>query len=329
MGFGTFLKRLTGIQAYQDCQKSKEIVERAEENYRVAREETVKRKNALNKLILDLTQLRLKSVKDVIGTFILNLKDMQQVNKDKEYDFLESINIKNEALQRMEELHMSASNILKTTIASGTVGAIALTGIPVAVTSTVGALAAASTGTAIAELSGVAATNATLAWLGGGSLAAGGGGMAAGATVLAGISVGVTGLAAICMAGMIASAHYSKKLTAAKSWASEVGKTVAKMERGWAVMDGIGKRVDELKTLTAQIHDRAIKELKYLAPLVSDFETNVEYQIETFQRVGLLVKSAGDLATVPIIDSNGELAEGFQMDIGRIKKIFLSQATIH
>ena len=38
----------------------------------------------------------------------------------------------------------------------------------------VGAFGAASTGTAIAGLSGVAATNATLAWLGGGSLAAGG-----------------------------------------------------------------------------------------------------------------------------------------------------------
>ncbi|EPB9212345.1 hypothetical protein ACRT7K_000407 [Campylobacter jejuni] len=42
----------------------------------------------------------------------------------------------------------------------------------------VGLLASASTGTAIASLSGAAATNATLAWLGGGSLAAGGFGMA-------------------------------------------------------------------------------------------------------------------------------------------------------
>lgn len=38
----------------------------------------------------------------------------------------------------------------------------------------------ASTGTAISTLSGAAATNAALAWLGGGALAAGGGGMAAG-----------------------------------------------------------------------------------------------------------------------------------------------------
>lgn len=50
--------------------------------------------------------------------------------------------------------------------------------------------ATASTGTAISALSGAAATNATLAWLGGGSLAAGGGGMALGTAVLGGIVAG-------------------------------------------------------------------------------------------------------------------------------------------
>lgn len=48
-------------------------------------------------------------------------------------------------------------------------------------------LATASTGTAISTLSGVAATNATLAWLGGGSLAAGGFGIAGGTMVLGGL----------------------------------------------------------------------------------------------------------------------------------------------
>lgn len=49
------------------------------------------------------------------------------------------------------------------------------------------ALGSASTGTAIFGLSGVAATNATLAWFGGGALAAGGAGMAGGAAVLGGL----------------------------------------------------------------------------------------------------------------------------------------------
>lgn len=48
----------------------------------------------------------------------------------------------------------------------------------------------ASTGTAISTLSGAASTNAILAALGGGSLAAGGGGMALGAAVLGGATLG-------------------------------------------------------------------------------------------------------------------------------------------
>lgn len=49
------------------------------------------------------------------------------------------------------------------------------------------AVGSASTGAAITGLSGVAATNATLAWFGGGALAAGGAGMAGGAAVLSGL----------------------------------------------------------------------------------------------------------------------------------------------
>lgn len=60
-----------------------------------------------------------------------------------------------------------------------------------ATTAAVMVLGTASTGTAIVSLSGVAATNATLALLGGGSLAAGGGGMAAGATALSATTLGV------------------------------------------------------------------------------------------------------------------------------------------
>ena len=51
----------------------------------------------------------------------------------------------------------------------------------------VGALGSASTGAAISGLSGVAATNATLAWFGGGALAAGGAGVSGGMAVLGGI----------------------------------------------------------------------------------------------------------------------------------------------
>lgn len=52
----------------------------------------------------------------------------------------------------------------------------------------------AGTGVAISSLSGAAATNATLAWLGGGTIAAGGGGMVAGTALVAtGVGIAVIG----------------------------------------------------------------------------------------------------------------------------------------
>lgn len=72
--------------------------------------------------------------------------------------------------------------------ALGTAGGFAASG---ATTAAVMALGTASTGTAISSLSGVALTNATLAALGGGSLAAGGGGIALGTTILGVATAGV------------------------------------------------------------------------------------------------------------------------------------------
>ena len=63
----------------------------------------------------------------------------------------------------------------------------------------------AGTGTAISSLSGAAASNAALAWLGGGTVASGGGGMAAGAAVLA-------GGAAIAIAGVAVIGYYGYKM---------------------------------------------------------------------------------------------------------------------
>lgn len=90
---------------------------------------------------------------------------------------------------RLKELKKVALE-MKETIGAGvtSLGAGGLAGL--AAYGAVGTFAAASTGTAIAGLSGVAATNATLAWLGGGSLAAGGFGMAGGMAVLGGVVTG-------------------------------------------------------------------------------------------------------------------------------------------
>ena len=90
----------------------------------------------------------------------------------------------------MERLDQAYGDILKTLGGTGAslaggVGVGALTAL--GAYGLVGALGTASTGAAIGGLSGAAASSATLAWFGGGALAAGGLGIAGGTAVLGGI----------------------------------------------------------------------------------------------------------------------------------------------
>jgi len=88
-----------------------------------------------------------------------------------------------------------------------------------------GLIGTASTGTAIGTLSGAAATNATLAWLGGGAISAGGAGVAGGMVVLGGIA-----LAPLAIFGMFLGVNKGKQqLNSAKDYSDQVDVLVEKI----------------------------------------------------------------------------------------------------
>lgn len=98
--------------------------------------------------------------------------------------------------------------------------------------------AAASTGTAIGSLSGAAATNATLAWFGGGSLAAGGYGMAGGTMVLGGIAV-----APVALVGGLAMLHSGNKaLDQARTNERKANAAAAQSKAARALLDNVRDR---------------------------------------------------------------------------------------
>ncbi|WP_187863999.1 glycine zipper family protein [Helicobacter pylori] len=90
----------------------------------------------------------------------------------------------------------------------------------------VGMLASTAGGVAIAELSGVAATNATLAWLGGGALSVGGFGMVGGMAVLGGLVAGP----ALAILGALSASKMEEKLENAKAYCSQVEAAVKKAD---------------------------------------------------------------------------------------------------
>ncbi len=90
----------------------------------------------------------------------------------------------------------------------------------------VGMLASTAGGVAIAELSGIAATNVTLAWLGGGALSVGGFGMVGGMAVLGGLVAGP----AIAILGAMSADEMEEKLEKARAYHSQVEKAVKKAD---------------------------------------------------------------------------------------------------
>lgn len=314
-------KTVSGVQAYQDRQEAKHLKEKASEIYRNVIEENENRRIAANKTLTAFGNVRLESLQDTVGVFLKYLSIMQYRFCDKEYDLAGNIGLKKEEVKQLESIDLSAKEAFKTTAAAGGVAVAAVAGVPSLVTGTVSMLATASTGTAISSLSGAAATNATLAWLGGGSIASGGFGVAAGQTVLTAITGASAGLVALAATGIVAGMYYSKKLTAAETYYSNVLDFREKAKCGWVLMDGILERAKELQDVTQELRERIHHQLALLEPLIYDFVSTDSYYVETFQQTALLVKTMSELSQIPILDENGYVSESSRIEIIQVNKI--------
>lgn len=139
--------------------------------------------------------------------------------------------------------------------------------------------AAASTGTAIAALHGAAATNATLAFFGGGSLAAGGLGMAGGTMVLGGLVAGP----ALMVLGFVAGGAASKELDKAKANQAEATELAEQLSVGALQCEAIRRRTYLFYNLLARLDAR-------LLPLVLSLEEAFEREGDDYRRYSVDAK---------------------------------------
>ena len=311
----------TGVQGLHDRHEAKEVMDICHDYYDAAQAITEERRQQLNFAITDFGDYRIRSLHATLGRFLQYLDELQQRNALKEYEILAGASIDTQTLEEMKSLNMAASEVLKTTVSTGVLGVAAAFGAPALVQGTVTALAAASTGTAISELSGAAATNATLAWLGGGSLAAGGGGVAAGTVVLAAITVSATTAVALLSAGTFVSAHFSKKLSEAKEYEKNVGITVANLEKAWTIMDGVSRRVSELREVTEELRWRTASQLDELERLIPEFDFNDQRCVSVFNSCGRCVKTMAELSQTPLFDQDGNLSDESLTITSRVRKV--------
>jgi hypothetical protein len=319
--FDNFHNKVSGRQAYLDHKKAKKLKTDSEAKYEEYSNKTAEIQQDLNRLIEEYGRQKLETLKRTVGVFLSYLEKMEQKYKENYYELMDGCDFPKAYIAELGQLNMNTNELLKTAGTSGGLAIAAVAGIPSAVTSVVGALATASTGVSISTLSGTASTNAILAWLGGGSIAAGGGGIAAGTVVLAGITYTATGLIAIASAGLVASSIYAKKLTQAQAYSAEVDIACEKMENAWAAMAGIEQRVIELRDITMNVYDKCIIQLSHLEPLVSNFDTNSKEQVLIFQKAALLIKSMSELAKTPLFGDDMNLSEQGEAIITKTRKI--------
>ncbi|WP_328434229.1 hypothetical protein [Streptomyces sp. NBC_00425] len=174
-------------------------------------------------------------------------------------------------------------------------------GAGVGITAAASSFGVASTGAAISGLAGAAAESATLAFLGGGSLASGGGGMALGATVLNFVTIGP----ALLVGGLLVKGQGTKALTRAGEFEAKIAVAIAELDETGARLKGVDARAAELRELLTDLTCRALEALDLLESEPFDPPKHAT----RFQRAMTLVMGVRDVAATPIVDAEGELDE--------------------
>lgn len=258
LGGAAIVTALGGKKAYDGYQKKSEAEDlhnRAEIRYK-ERKALFDKANEVSSVKLDKLGKKELQIGSEFKEFHTLAKELLQAISSVNHQEIE-LKIPVHKLNSIERLAISATEYLSTVVGAGASGAAA----GFAVYSGVMAFAAASTGTPIAALSGAAAYNATMAAIGGGSLAAGGWGMAGGAMILGGAVVAPL----ILIAGWAYDSHATKALENAKEAARQSNDAIDKMDQAEAHLNRVNKYVDSIYQSLERMHGTFTT--SYLVPL--------------------------------------------------------------
>lgn len=173
------------------------------------------------------------------------------------------------------------------------------------------ALAAAGTGTAIGSLSGAAATNATLAWFGGGTLASGGGGIALGTTMFAGIAAAP----AVLVGGVFLNQKGKSALAKAERFGSDAAVALAKHRECKTVLSAVAAQVEQANELLGRIVRGLLPLNGWLEGLTereTDWRKLTDDERERVRLAATLAVAASNLVHTPIVDEDGSLSQAIR-----------------
>lgn len=281
-----------GYDAYCDNSDACEIGKDAESKYKNAQADIEKHRYVIQQTLSSLGELKASVFKNQIG----HLVNVQKKFRTKIDGYDQTVYI--DDLPQVESMVEKATEIASS-IGHGCSGAATGALLSLGTYGLVGTFATTSAGTAIGTLSGAAATNATLAWLGGGALSAGGFGMAGGMVALGGIALAPL----LAIGGFWAASKAEEAKTEAWRYAAKVDKAVAEMEQFKAVLNAIKMAAEEQTNI-----------IKKTVDLFESIKVDNLDDKGKFKKMFILGKGIKDMLNIPVITDKGVANENIRIE---------------
>lgn len=309
-----------GAKAAYDQHDANETNALAQKKVDKATEKINRLREESGKAITSLGQCKIDVLENSVTPFVESFEKLHSVELSESEGLTElnKFKIDKQSFDKLKELSLMTTSLAGGVAGGAAIGAITAFGAYGGVMT----FAAASTGTAIATLSGAAATNATLAFLGGGSLAVGGLGIAGGTAVLGGLVAGP----ALAVIGVVAGAKAKSNRNAAYSNYAKAKKFEEEMELACSLCKGIFMR--------ANLFNRALIKLDLLfKPMVEELNNIIEtsgtdystFTTEQKKTVAACMSLAGAIKAIldtPILTEDGNITEESKEVVSSVQDVF-------
>ena len=307
-----------GYDSYQNIKETKEIAEQTEKRYKSAFNNFESTRKQTNERFEKYGKVKLEVLNGSMSSFVKEFKKLKNVDfsNNTAIDSLDKVSDIDFFMREVEKQTVKAAQIMGSGVSAIAGGGLAAMGAMGAATT----FGLASTGTAIASLSGVAATNATLAFFGGGSLAAGGLGMAGGMVVLGGIALAP----ALALGSIIFASSTEKKLEKMKTQRAEINVEIEKLNSAKNIMSEIGTYTVKVNQLAKNVDQLLSKYVGILAQIIDakgndyrSFQSNEKELTKHTYELAVVMKHLLDSS---IIDEEGKLSKTLDETIQLTKK---------
>ncbi len=302
---GLFATAKNGLEAKENSDIANSICADAKERDKRAREDLERKRKEMNEHLVQLGREKFTAYASSLKNFCAIYEKIGAVDRSlfKQVDGYDEDTFKTD-MQEIKQVAIQAEDVL-TSAVGGALGGAALAGGAYGITGIIGV---ASTGTAIGTLSGAAATNATLAWLGGGAIAAGGAGVIGGMVVLGGIALAPVAI----FTSWMAKAKSEEKLEEARSFREKVDAIVEKVKTLIQQLDMMSKlsvlAMSVIRNISA-IVDMQNKKMSRIADKVESAPQTLELENEELKVITDTVNSALLLRKIidtPLMDEEGK-----------------------